>query len=364
MLQRLGPLPSRDTQDEDAGRDEANGRRGGEVGAEKGTGARAVGDDDDGGEGDDIRKRRRRGGGSEDRGPRRRGDEESSSRGTASSASPPSKLGMIAYSRNMYAEGGLGAFYSGIGTSAIQSATEKSLYFFAYTFLKNGYKGLTGSDDIDPLPNLVLGSLAEWAHLPVTLPIDCLTTKIQTDHTGRGAVALLCSMLSEKGPGGMYKGIQAYVVLCLKPAIQYTVYEQVKKVVLLKRSLAHGGGGGKKRGRVGGGGEREGESLAASEAFLLGMVARTVATIAVFPYLRAKVMLQSTHADRKDASGGAVGIPAMILEMYNEGGLSEVFQGIGPELTRGVFSAALMMMAKEKIGVVVSALVEAHQGRR
>ena len=113
-----------------------------------------------------------------------------------------------------------------------------------------------------------------------------------------------------------------------------------------------------------GGGEREGESLAASEAFLLGMVARTVATIAVFPYLRAKVMLQSTHADRKDASGGAVGIPAMILEMYNEGGLSEVFQGIGPELTRGVFSAALMMMAKEKIGVVVSALVEAHQGRR
>jgi hypothetical protein len=26
-----------------------------------------------------------------------------------------------------------------VGTSAVQSATEKALYFFAYTFLKNGW---------------------------------------------------------------------------------------------------------------------------------------------------------------------------------------------------------------------------------
>ena len=35
-------------------------------------------------------------------------------------------------------EGGIAPFYSGVGTSAIQSATEKALYFFAYTFFKNG----------------------------------------------------------------------------------------------------------------------------------------------------------------------------------------------------------------------------------
>ena len=31
------------------------------------------------------------------------------------------------------------------------------------------------------LPNLVLGCAAEWAHLPITLPLDCWTTKIQTE---------------------------------------------------------------------------------------------------------------------------------------------------------------------------------------
>uniref|UniRef100_A0A7S4NE59 ADP,ATP carrier protein n=1 Tax=Odontella aurita TaxID=265563 RepID=A0A7S4NE59_9STRA len=263
-------------------------------------------------------------------------------------------LGMIPYARKMHAEGGIGAFYSGIETSAIQSAMEKSLYFFAYTFLKNAYKTLTGLTSIDTIPNLVLGSLAEWAHLPVTLPIDCLTTAIQTDKTGRGAFALMSAMLSEKGVGGMYKGIQAYAVLCLKPAIQYTVYEQVKRMVLLERRLA-----GHHKGNLRHGSRRgdDVEALSAAEAFFLGMFARTVATMITFPYVRAKVMLQSTYAER----GLKGGIPAMIVEMYGEGGLSEVFQGLGPELTRGIFSAALMMMAKEKLAVVVNALVGAQK---
>uniref|UniRef100_A0A7S2DY88 ADP,ATP carrier protein n=1 Tax=Helicotheca tamesis TaxID=374047 RepID=A0A7S2DY88_9STRA len=279
------------------------------------------------------------------------GDEEKGEQEQAS-------LGMIAYSQKMYAENGIGAFYSGIGTSAFQSAMEKALYFFAYTALKNVYKTmaiLTGSDDgrIGTFANLVLGSMAEWAHLPITLPIDCLTTKIQTDSSGKGAFALLSAMLSEKGIAGMYKGIQAYTVLCLKPAIQYTVFEQVKRVVLLGRRNADG---------------RTDYSLGAAEAFLLGMVARLAATIAVFPYLRAKVMLQSTYADVEDGSntGGTKkkkGIPSMIAEMYASGGVAEMFRGIGPELTRGVLSAALMLMAKEKISAAVRATVEGDDRR-
>ena len=47
--------------------------------------------------------------------------------------------GMTSYANLMYKyEGGITPFYSGVVTSAVQSATEKALYFFAYTFLKNG----------------------------------------------------------------------------------------------------------------------------------------------------------------------------------------------------------------------------------
>jgi len=264
----------------------------------------------------------------------------------------------IKYAINLYQQDGIAPFYAGIGTSAFQSATEKALYFFAYTGLKNVYSALSSSNNnhknaqIGPVVNLIIGSLAEWAHLPITLPIDCWTTKIQTSNSkNETPFAILMTMLGEpSGIRGMYKGIQAYTVLCLKPAIQYTVFEQVKGVVLAKRRLRKGGGGGK-------------EMLSAMEAFFLGMVARTIATVVVFPYLRAKVMLQSQAAVQSttddEARATKANIPAMIAQMYNDGGMAEIFQGIGPELTRGVLSAALMMMVKEKISVVVNEALRA-----
>jgi len=263
--------------------------------------------------------------------------------------------GMTSYASLMYQyEGGIRPFYSGLGTSALQSATEKALYFFAYTFFKNGYVNLTGSSNIGTISNLILGCMAEWAHLPVTLPIDCVTTAIQTDDKNRGAFVLLGNILSEKGIGGFYKGIQAYTVLCLKPAIQYTVYEQVKKIVLATRRVKKNNAAGTTAARAA---AIVDESLSAAEAFFLGMFARIVATMLTYPYLRAKVMLQSTYGNAKVKPT----IPQMISEQFSSGGVWGLYQGIGPELTRGVFSAALMMMVKERIGVIVRALIEGRE---
>jgi len=274
--------------------------------------------------------------------------------------------GMTSYATLMYdREGGVAPFYGGVVTSAVQSATEKALYFFAYTFLKNGYTDITGNSNIGALSNLVLGCFAEWAHLPVTLPIDCVTTAIQTDDKNRGAFVLLGNILSEKGIGGFYKGIEAYTVLCLKPAIQYTVYEQVKRIVLVARGSNNNNNNG--RGQQ----QSSSDSLTAPEAFFLGMVARVIATMLTYPYLRAKVMLQSTYGNAKAHEKPT--IPQMIAEQLSTGGVWGLYQGIGPELTRGVFSAALMMMVKEKIGVIVKAMIDgnnnsgriqAHQQKR
>jgi len=85
---------------------------------------------------------------------------------------------------------------------------------------------------------------------------------------------------------------------------------------------------------------------------MLGMIARLIATIVVFPYTRAKVMLQSGKG-----KAGAT-IPEMLGEIYKEKGLGGIFQGIGPELTRGVMSAAMMLMIKEKIHGGVKSLVK------
>lgn len=104
-------------------------------------------------------------------------------------------------------------FLEGVEMSALQSATEKALYFFAYTGLKNVYRHCTSPRDsvnggttpaaAPPTNNtmtlLILGCCAEWAHLPVTLPLDCWTTAIQTNQDPtKKPMQLLLTMLSDK----------------------------------------------------------------------------------------------------------------------------------------------------------------------
>jgi hypothetical protein len=134
----------------------------------------------------------------------------------------------------------------------------------------------------------------------------------------------------------------------LKPAIQYTVFEQVKTAWVAKRSV---------------------KALSAAEAFLLGMLARAIATVAVFPFLRAKVLMQtrndnastadnaSTTANASTTSKTKHSLLDLLLQIYQTQGVKGLYQGLGPELTRGVFSAALMLMIKEQIAVAVNAAV-------
>jgi adenine nucleotide transporter 17 len=251
--------------------------------------------------------------------------------------------------KHMYETQGISSFYHGIGTSAIQAGTEKALYFFAYTAFKNlYYRALqpkaqgTKPAIMSTTANLLLGCAAEWAHLPITLPIDCLTTRIQTTkNPNASALALLCNMLSE---GGMYKGLQAYIVLCFKPAIQYTIYEQVKHYYLTYLSRNN---------------PTQSSSLSSAQAFLLGLISRTISTIVVFPYIRAKVLLQQQTSSSSSSSNT---IPNLMQGLVRQGGLSSLFQGLGPELTRGVLSSALMMMVKEKISAIVSIALSIQNG--
>jgi len=222
------------------------------------------------------------------------------------------KISMVAFAQDVYEKEGAVVFFKGMHWSALQSALEKALYFLSYTVLQGS------------MPDLVRGYLADWCHLPITLPVDAVTTKIQTSK--ETPMKILLALLAKKEQ--MYQGISAYLVLCLRPAIQYTVYEQVKRIWL--RSSSH-------------------TSLSASAAFVLGMLSRTVATLLIFPCLRAKVLLQT---------GGNQPIVDLLKQQAQRGTL---LQGLGPELTRGALSAALMMSVKERVAVLVQTLLDGRE---
>jgi solute carrier family 25 (peroxisomal adenine nucleotide transporter), member 17 len=253
---------------------------------------------------------------------------------------PRTSRAMIPFAMQLYREEGLSVFFRGVETSAFQSALEKALYFFSYTALKGLHRNLTGHADLPGVTNLAVGYLADWAHLPITLPVDAWTTRIQTSSQKDAPLKILLNMLSDRNCN-FYKGLSAYYLLCFKPALQYTVYEQVKQIVLRRP-------------------HRQNKNLSAGEAFVLGMIARTVATILVFPFLRAKVLMQTSNNNNNATTGsslpdeGGTSSVRVLADQYHKFGiLKGWYQGIAPELTRGIFASALMLMIKERLAILV-----------
>jgi solute carrier family 25 (peroxisomal adenine nucleotide transporter), member 17 len=113
---------------------------------------------------------------------------------------------------------------------------------------------------------------------------------------------------------------------------------------------------------------------------MIGMVSRNISTICIFPYIRAKVVLQTTKTTPSsstsstssnhnkqtgcNSNSSSISIPQMLREMYEKEGFASWFRGLGPELMRGVLSSALMLMIKDQIGFAVQAALAANQKKK
>lgn len=134
----------------------------------------------------------------------------------------------------------LKSLYKGIQYKIAESTTSKFFYFYAYTLLAQIVAPRDGRP-IGTATNLAIGYLSEFVHLPVTLPMEVIATKLQTGAKGSGGVLqIIRGVFEESGFSGFYKGFHAYFILCLQPAIQYTVFERFKTVYLARfKKAAH-----------------------------------------------------------------------------------------------------------------------------
>ncbi|TFJ85341.1 hypothetical protein NSK_003389 [Nannochloropsis salina CCMP1776] len=242
--------------------------------------------------------------------------------------------------KEIYRRAGLGGFFGGVQYSSLQSSLEKSIYFYAYSTMKGVVKVLNGGR-FGVRENLLVGYLSEVVHLPVTVPIEVVVTRIITSQ-GRlkSWTEAAKEVLKEGGPSGLYKGIPAYGVLCLKPAIQYTLFEQLRRGILSLLSRRRG---------------VPVRALSAWQAFLLGALSRALATLIIFPWIRVRKMLMAQGKGvREGEEGGREGgkeatVLFTLQKTLRDEGVPGLYRGMAPELTRGVLSAALMLMIKERL---------------
>jgi len=243
------------------------------------------------------------------------------------------QVSALSVARDMYDHGGASAFYDGMTVSAAETVVEKFMYFYAYSFLRGKITALRGAS---MSTDLIAGCVSEIAHLPVTIPLDTLLIKV-VNNPQTSALEIAQKLLTEKGVIGLYAGAAPSILLAAKPAIQLAFFEALKT-----RYFAR---------------SRNGTAaLSAGMAFVCGAAARALSTLIVFPYQRAKVMLKNMPKDTADSLRDVnpfVGMHLALMHVVKSQGLAGVYLGLSSELVRGVLSAALLMMVRERLTVVV-----------
>ncbi|KAK3053035.1 hypothetical protein LTS18_012203, partial [Coniosporium uncinatum] len=225
---------------------------------------------------------------------------------------------------------GVSGLYAGMAGSLLGVASTNFAYFYWYTVVRSLYlsrqkiPGTAPSTAIELSMGAVAGALAQL----FTIPIAVVTTRQQTQpkHERRGFYATAKEVIDgEDGWTGLWRGLKASLVLVVNPAITYGAYQRLKDGLFPGKKL-----------------------LTPGEAFLLGALSKSMATLATQPLIVAKVGLQSRPPPARNGKPFKSFIEVMAYIIEHEGVMS-LFKGIAPQIIKGLLVQGFLMMTKERI---------------
>ena len=115
--------------------------------------------------------------------------------------------------------------------------------------------------------------------------------------------------------GEMFQGLGPSIVLCTNPAIQFCVYEALRRRVLLKGGV----------------------SINPLMGFLFGAVAKALATVFTYP-------LQVVQTRSRDVNTNGRGV---VDDIWSRRGFTGFFDGLNSKLTQTVSNSAFIFMFYE-----------------
>ncbi|OAY42271.1 peroxisomal adenine nucleotide carrier 1 [Manihot esculenta] len=230
------------------------------------------------------------------------------------------------------------SLYQGLGTKNLQSFISQFVYFYGYSYFKRLYLEKSGFKKIGTSANLVIAAAAGACTAIVTQPLDTASSRMQTSAFGKSKG--LWQTLTEGTWSDAFDGLGISLLLTSNPAIQYTVFDQLKqRLIKGKENTADKGS--------------SVEALSALSAFVLGAISKSAATVITYPAIRCKVMIQAADSDEDESKKGerksSKTLPAVVHAIWRREGLLGFFKGLQAQILKTVLSSALLLMIKEKI---------------
>ncbi|CAH2353462.1 peroxisomal adenine nucleotide transporter 1 [[Candida] railenensis] len=275
---------------------------------------------------------------------------------------PTKKDGKLKYKNTLdclsqiYKKKGVLGWYHGLISSIFGSAAQNFSYFYWYTIVKRVYANLNKhipNHKPNTATELFLGALAAAISQMFTMPIGVITTQQQTDKSSKSLLELGKDILEQDGITGLWRGLRVSLVLCINPSITYGSYERLKTILYGNKQF-----------------------LGPLESFSIGVLAKSLATLATQPLIVSKAMLQKKSNVKKDKDGNVIvsaeGDEDVKFETFTEAlqylwsteRFNGLYKGIAPQLVKGVFVQGLLFMFKDQLDILFLFLLNLLRAKR
>ncbi|XP_010890851.1 peroxisomal membrane protein PMP34 [Esox lucius] len=235
-------------------------------------------------------------------------------------------------------EEGLLAPYRGWFPVICSLCCSNFVYFYCFHSLKASWlRGLKST----PSKDLLIGITSGVVNVLVTTPLWVVNTRLKlqgakfrnadirpTNYSG--IMDAFVQIVEDEGIGALWNGTFPSLLLVLNPAVQFMIYEGLKRQ--LKKGV-----------------HRE---LLSLEAFMIGAVAKAVATTVTYPLQTVQSILRfGQHGEHTGRSllNSLRGVMHLLINRVRRHGWQGLFKGLEAKLLQTVLTAALMFLLYEKI---------------
>uniref|UniRef100_A0A1A9W7N0 Peroxisomal membrane protein PMP34 n=1 Tax=Glossina brevipalpis TaxID=37001 RepID=A0A1A9W7N0_9MUSC len=249
------------------------------------------------------------------------------------------------------------SLYRGLGPVLQSLCISNFVYFYAFHTLKALTADKRNLLNESALKDLLLGSIAGIINVLTTTPFWVVNTRLRMrnvagipDEVNKHYKNLSTGLLyiaKTEGVKGLWCGTAPSLILVTNPALQFMMYELLKRNAL---KISKG-------------------EITSFRFFIIGAMAKAFATILTYPLQlvqtkqrhrtnQSSINNDASTSKRAKYHRGDTGTLQMLMEILRSQGVKGLFRGMEAKILQTVLTAALMFMAYEKINNTVVLLLK------
>lgn len=238
---------------------------------------------------------------------------------------------------------GFGSLYRGLVPVMQSSCISNFVYFYMFHLLKS-YRSREAQSAAG---DLLLGALAGSINVLSTTPFWVVNTRlkmqgINCDLPYNDLISGLKYIARTEGVQKLWSGTTASLMLVVNPAIQFSVYEAIKRYL----TKLYGD-----------------ETPSVLYFFFLGAIAKLVSTFMTYPLQLIQTKMRHGNDEMKKNLPPNAGTFEMLLYILKKSGFKGLYNGLEAKSAQTVLTAALMFMTYEKIIRFVKMLLRASAAK-